>query len=252
MDTSLHICPKVYRNGLLAALSADECRRVCDGLQVVRVDAGEILYRPNKASPYVYFPVDCCVALTHLMEDDSTLATALVGNEGMIGIAHFLGGQTMYETAINQIDGHAMRIKAAALKEALDGETGFQRRMLRYVQALMTYMGLMAACNRHHTLSQQVAHLFLQLLDRIGSDEIALTQEHIAAMLGVRRERINKAALVLQRNGAIDYARGHIKVLDRNRLRAHSCTCHALIKTEFERLLETPLPLPPSMPVCRG
>jgi len=232
-------CPKLQRNKLLSTLSSEECGRICPHLQSVPVSAGEILCQPGAASGYVYFPVDCVVSLSHVMEDDAATAVGLVGYEGMVGIAHFLGGLTMPHTAVSQSGGSVMRIKADILRQEFGRGDRFHRQLLLYGQALMTYMGLSAACSRHHSLQDQLAHLLLQILDRVPSKEIVLTQESLAAMLGVRRERVNKAALNLQDEGKIAYARGRITVLDHERMAAQACACYGLIKKEYGRLLDT-------------
>ena len=231
-------CPKLQRNKLLSTLTGEECERICPHLQKVQVSAGEILYQPGAAADHVYFPVDCFVSLSHVMEDDSSTAIGLVGYEGMVGIAHFLGGLTMPHTAVSQSDGFVMRISADILRQEFRRGDRFHRQLLLYGQALMTYMGLSAACSRHHSLQDQLAHLLLQILDRVPSREIVLTQESIASMLGVRRERVNKAALQLQDEGKIAYARGHITVLDHEKLAAQVCVCYEMIKNEYDRLLD--------------
>lgn len=235
--TSISFCPKLHQNKLLSHLAHDECERVCPHLELVRVETGKVLCSPGEKSEYAYFPLDCFVSLSHIMEDDSSYAAALVGHEGVLCHSP-LEDMVMPYTVVCQIAGHVVRIRADILQREFGSSHWFSRRLLRYSQALMAHMGLTAACTRHHALIEQLAHLLLQIGDRLSCDEIALTQESISSLLGVRRERINKAALELQDEGIIRYSRGRIHILDRPRLLEQSCGCYAAIRSQFNRLLE--------------
>lgn len=235
--SSIPFCPKLHQNKLLSSLSHDECGRVCPHLERVRVESGEVLCSPGEKSGFVYFPLDCFASLSHIMEDDSSYAAALVGHEG--ALCHsMLEDMAMPYTVVCQSAGHVVRIRKDILQREFGCNHWFNRRLLRYSQALMAHMGLNAACTRHHALIEQLSHLLLQIGDRLSSDEIALTQECISSLLGVRRERVNKAALELQDEGILRYSRGRIHILDRPRLLEQSCGCYATIRSEFNRLHE--------------
>ncbi|BAL24329.1 transcriptional regulator, Crp/Fnr family [Azoarcus sp. KH32C] len=191
---------------------------------------------------HVYFPIDVIVSLLYVMEDGASAEIAVVGNEGIVGVSLFMGGETTPSRAIVRSAGHAYRLKAQVLKAEFDRVGGrrsgaLHHLLLRYTQALLTQMAQTAACNRHHSLEQQLCRWLLLSLDRVPANELILTQELIANMLGVRREGVTEAAGKLQKAGLIEYRRGHITVLDRGRLEAQSCECYAVVKKEFERLL---------------
>ena len=222
---------------LLSTLSSDACKLMCPHLRLVYLHQGAILCKPDIQSEYAYFPLDCFISLNRFMEDGSSVSVALVGKEGVIGICHLLGGKSMPYTAVNQTSGYALQVRSDALTEAFNRSEKFRESLLLYVQALVAQIGLNAACNRHHTLSDQLARLLLLIADRLPTNEINLTQENLASLLGVRRERINRAAVKLQDEGKISYGRGRVKILDLEKLSRQSCNCHETIRTEFDRLL---------------
>jgi CRP-like cAMP-binding protein len=194
---------------------------------------------------HVYFPTTSIVSLLYVMEDGASAEIAVVGNEGILGISLFMGGDTTPSRAIVQSEGHGYRLKSELLKVEFNRGGPVMRLLLRYTQALITQMAQTAVCNRHHSVEQQLCRWLLLSLDRLSSDELTMTQELIANMLGVRREGVTEAAGNLQRAGMISYWRGHIKVLDRPRLEQEVCECYAVVKKEFDRLLsDIPLGVP--------
>src|SRR6187402_3552997 len=225
------------RNQLLAALSQQECDRIFPHLKLVPMPLGKVLYEPGDVLRHVYFPVDCIVSLLYVMEDGASAEISVVGNEGMIGIALFMGGETTPSRAIVQSSGHAFRLLGPLLKEEFHRSGEMQLLLLRYTQALITQMAQTAVCNRHHSVDQQLCRWLLLSLDRLASDELTMTQELIANMLGVRREGVTEAAGKLQKLGVIRYARGKITVLDRPKLEELCCECYAVVKKETDRLL---------------
>jgi CRP-like cAMP-binding protein len=198
------------------------------------------LYESGDQLQHVYFPTASIVSLLYVMADGASAEIAVVGNEGIIGIALFMGGETMPNRAVVQSAGHAYRLKGQVLKEEFNRAGELQHLLLRYTQALLTQMSQTAVCNRHHSVDQQLCRWLLLSLDRLPSNELTMTQELIANMLGVRREGVTEAAGKLQNAGLIHYSRGHIKVLDRPRLEARACECYQVVKTEFDRLLPYP------------
>ncbi len=198
---------------------------------------GEILYEPNGQLRHAYFPTTAIVSLHYVMESGASVETAGVGNEGVVGIALLMGGDTTPSSAVVQTAGHAYRLERRVLLDEFKRAGLLQRLLLRYTQALMTQMAQTAACNRHHSVEQQLCRWLLLTLDRLPSNELTMTQELVASMLGVRREGITEAAGKLQRAGFISYRRGHIAVLDRSGLEAHACECYAVVKKELRRLL---------------
>jgi len=225
------------QNHLLAALPAPESKRLYPHLGLVPMPLGEVLYESGDPLQYVYFPTDSIVSLLYVMADGSSAEIAVVGNEGLIGIALFTGGETMPNRAVVQSAGHAYRLKGQLLKEEFNHNGELQHVLLRYTQALLTQMAQTAVCNRHHTVDQQLCRWLLLSMDRLPSNELRMSQELIANMLGVRREGVTVAAGKLQSAGLIHYSRGHITVLDRPRLEARVCECYQVVKTEFDRLL---------------
>lgn len=224
-------------NALLAALSLQERNRLFPYLQLVAMPLGRVLYESGDVLGYVYFPVDCIVSLLYVMENGASAEIAIVGNEGLIGIALFMGGETTPSRAIVQSAGYAYRLEGHRLKEEFRRNEGIRVLLLRYTQALITQMSQTAVCNRHHTVNQQLCRWLLLSLDRLSSNVLVMTQELIADMLGVRREGVTDAAGKLQKLGVIQYARGEITVLDRAKLEQLSCECYAVVKKETDRLL---------------
>jgi CRP-like cAMP-binding protein len=225
------------QNHLLAALPAAEFERLSPHLELVPLPLGDMLYEPGGQLRYAYFPTTAIVSLHYVMESGASAESAGVGNEGMVGIALFMGGNTTPSSAVVQTAGHAYRIEGRLLKQEFDRAGLMQRLLLRYTQALMTQMTQTAACTRHHSVEQQLCRWLLLTLDRAPTRELVITQELIASMLGVRREGITQAAGNLQAAGIIRYRRGHIAVLDRAGLEKHTCECYAVVKKEMDRLL---------------
>jgi len=236
-DTSNGSSSNPSLNHLLAGLPQAEHARVYPHLEPVRIALGDVLQESDRPMRYVYFPTDCIVSLLNVMEDGSAAEIAIVGNEGVVGVSLFMGGETSPTRAVVQSAGTAYRLKGEFLKDEFF-RTGFmQRSLLRYTQALLTQMAQTAVCNRHHTLDQQLCRWLLLSLDRLLTDELVMTQELIANMLGVRREGVTEAAGKLQKAGLISYHRGHIHILDRKGLESRSCECYQVVKREYDRLV---------------
>ena len=225
------------RNHLLAALPTAETERLVAHLELVPMPLGHVLYESGNQLLHVYFPTDSIVSLLYVMADGASAEIAVVGNEGIIGVALFMGGETMPNRAVVQSGGYAYRLHGRLLKEEFNRSGVLQHLLLRYTQALLTQMAQTAVCNRHHSVDQQLCRWLLLSLDRLPSNELTMTQELIANMLGVRREGVTEAAGKLQRAGLIHYSRGRITVLDRPRLQAQACECYGVVKREFDRLL---------------
>ncbi len=225
------------QNHLLAALPAMEFERLLPDLELVPMPLGEVLYESGGRLRHVYFPTTCIVSLLYVMEDGASAEIAVVGNEGILGIALFMGGETTPSRAVVQSAGHGYRLKARVLKAEFNRAGPLLHLLLRYTQALITQMAQTAVCNRHHSVEQQLCRWLLRSIDRLSSHELTMTQELIANMIGVRREGITEAAGNLQRAGLIRYSRGHIEVLDRPKLEQKACECYAVVKKEFDRLL---------------
>src|SRR6202521_858977 len=225
------------QNYLLAALSPAERDRLYPHLRLVPMPLGEVLYESGDVLRHVYFPTDSIVSLLYVLADGASAEISVVGNEGLIGIALFMGGETTPSRAIVQSAGHAYRLIGQQLKDEFHRNGELQLLLLRYTQPLITQMAQTAVCNRHHSVDQQLCRWLLLSLDRLSSTELTLTQELIANMLGVRREGVTEAAGKLQQAGLIHYRRGRIVVLDRPRLEARGCECYQVVKTEFDRLL---------------
>ncbi|HXV08871.1 MAG TPA: Crp/Fnr family transcriptional regulator [Burkholderiales bacterium] len=225
------------QNQLLAALPAAEWERLRSKMELRPMPLGDVLYEPGTTMRHVYFPTTSIVSLLYVMENGSSAEIAIVGHEGIVGISLFMGGETTSSRAVVQSAGHAYRVLGQYLKEEFFLAGPFQRLLLRYTQALITQMGQTAVCNRHHSVEQQLCRWLLMSLDRLPSNELTMTQDLIANMLGVRREGVTESAGRLQKLGLIQYNRGHIIVLDRPRLEAHACECYDVVKKEFDRLL---------------
>ncbi len=224
-------------NHLLAALPADVYKHILPNLELIQMPLGKIIYESGEELNYVYFPTDCIVSLLYVMENGASAEMAVIGNEGIVGLALFMGGDTMPNRALVQSAGFAYRLRAPLVKKEFDQNGPLMRLLLRYTQALITQMSQTAVCNRHHSLDQQLCRWLLLSLDRLNSNQLVMTQELIANMLGVRREGITEAAKKLQKAGLIEYRRGHITVLDRSGLEKRACECYQVVKEEFDRLL---------------
>jgi CRP-like cAMP-binding protein len=225
------------RNHLLAALPATEFERLAPHLELAAMRLGETIYEPGEKLQYVYFPTTAIVSLLYIMESGASAEMAGVGNEGVLGISLFMGGDTTPSSAVVQTAGHCYRLEARLLKEEFNRAGLVQKLLLRYTQALVTQMTQTAACNRHHSIEQQLCRWLLLTLDRLPSSELIMTHELVAGAFGVRRESITEAAGNLQRAGLIRYRRGHIAVFERSGLEAGACECYAVVKKEFNRLL---------------
>jgi CRP-like cAMP-binding protein len=224
-------------NRLLAALPAELYERLRPELELVPLKLGASVYEAGSKLSYVYLPTTAIVSLLYVMKDGASAEIAVVGNEGLVGIALFMGGETTPSRAVVQSAGHAFRLRAQVLKREFEAGGALQHLLLRYTQALITQMAQTAVCNRHHSVEQQLCRWLLLSADRLPTAELKMTQELIANMLGVRREGVNQAAGALQDTGLIRYRRGHITILDRQGLEKRVCECYAVVKREFERLL---------------
>jgi CRP-like cAMP-binding protein len=225
------------QNHLLAALPAADLARVSKNLKLVELPLGQALYESGSRQRAVYFPTTAIVSLLYTLADGSSVEIAVVGNEGIIGVSLFMGGETTPSRAVVQSAGYAYRWSGKFLKEEFTLGGPMQHLLLRYTQALLTQMAQTAVCNRHHSLDQQLCRWLLLSLDRLDGNELVMTQELIANMLGVRREGVTEAAGNLQSAGLIKYSRGRITVLDRAGLEARTCECYAVVRKEFDRLL---------------
>ena len=240
--SSMHAFPQPTQNHLLADLPAAEYARLLPHLKLVNMPLGEVLYESGEQLRYVYFPTTSIVSLLYVLENGASAETAIVGNEGILGISLFMGGETTPSRAIVQSAGFGFRLRAKLLKDEFDRAGPVLHLLLRYTQALITQMTQTAVCNRHHSVLQQLSRWLLHSVDRLSGDSLAMTQELIANMLGVRREGVTEAAGELQRAGLIRYSRGHIAVLNRPGLESMTCECYRVVKLEFDRLLESIAP----------
>ena len=234
MPTSLFI---PIKNQLLAALPDSEAGRLLPQLEPVEMPLGKVLYESGHALSHVYFPTTAIVSLLHVMENGASAEIAVVGNDGIVGVALFMGGISTPSRAIVQSAGRGFRLKAAVMMQEFNQAGPVLHLLLRYTQALITQMMQTAACNRHHSLDQQLCRWLLLSLDRLQGNELIMTQELIANMLGVRREGVTEAAGHLQKAELIRYQRGHITVLDRAGIEKRACECYSVVKKEYERLL---------------
>src|SRR5215207_1118218 len=224
-------------NRLLARLPPEEMARILPHLRRVPFKLGEVIYESGGRQSYIYFPTTVIISLLYLMENGSSAEMGVAGNEGLVGIALFMGGETVPNRAVVQSAGDAFRMTTGVLQDEFARGGAFQRLLLRYTQALMTQMSQTAVCNRLHTVEQQLCRWLLLSRDRLNTDELVMTQELIANMLGVRREGVTHAAGRLQESGLISYVRGRITVLDRRGLEATVCECYRVVKDEYDRLL---------------
>jgi CRP-like cAMP-binding protein len=225
------------QNQLVAALPAADYERLLPHLEAVALPLGLVVFEAGRKLRHLYFPASGIVSLLYATENGASTEIAVIGNEGVVGIALFMGGESTPSRAVVQSAGHGYRLKAAVLKTEFDLGGPLQHLLLRYTQALIAQMTQTAVCNRHHSVDQQLCRWLLLSLDRIPSNKLAMTQELIANMLGVRREGVTEAAGKLQAAGLIRYRRGHITVLDRPKLEKRVCECYAVVKTEMDRLL---------------
>jgi CRP-like cAMP-binding protein len=224
-------------NHLLAALPEDAYDALLPSLEAIVMPLGLSVYESGGAQGYVYFPTTSIVSLLYVLADGASAEIAVTGNEGLVGISLFMGGETTPSRAVVQSAGHGYRLKAAVVKKHFESGGALQHLLLRFTQALITQMTQTAVCNRHHSVDQQLCRWLLLTLDRLQDNQLVMTQELIANMLGVRREGVTEAAGKLQLEGLINYSRGHITVTDRPRLEARVCECYAVVKKEYDRLL---------------
>jgi CRP-like cAMP-binding protein len=225
------------QNHLLGALPPTEAQRWTPLLESVDMPLGSVLYESGGTLSHVYFPTTAIVSLLYVMENGASAEIAVVGNEGIVGVSLFMGGESTPSRAVVQSAGRGLRLEAKIMKDEFNRSGPVLHLLLRYTQALITQMAQTAVCNRHHTLDQQLCRWLLLSLDRLQGNQLVMTQELIANMLGVRREGVTEGALKLQHAGLISYARGHITVLDRAGLEKRSCECYAVVKKEYDRLL---------------
>jgi CRP-like cAMP-binding protein len=234
------------QNHLLAALPAAELELLATHLERVPLPLGHMLYEPGGQLQHAYFPTTSIVSLHYVTETGASAETAGVGNEGVVGVSLFMGGDTTSSSAVVQTAGHAYRLERRRLLQEFNRAGSLQHLLLRYTQALMTQMAQTAVCNRHHSVEQQLCRWLLLTLDRLPSNELVMTQELVASMLGVRREGVTEAAGKLQAAGLIRYKRGHISVINRTGLEAHVCECYRVVKLEIARLFLLKSELRPS------
>jgi CRP-like cAMP-binding protein len=225
------------KNRILAALPREEYELILPHLGHVSFKLGEVVYESGGQMDYIYFPTTAIISLLYVMENGSSAEMGMAGNEGLVGVALFMGGNTMPNRAVVQSAGGAFRMRAKVLRDEFARGGAFQRLLLRYTQALLTQMSQTAVCNRLHGIEQQLCRWLLLSHDRLDSDELIMTQELIANMLGVRREGVTHAAGRLQEQGLISYVRGRITILDRGGLEASACECYRVVKDEYDRLL---------------
>jgi CRP-like cAMP-binding protein len=237
MVAAMSDAPSPLQNHLLAALPAEVQSRLFSELEPAPLPLGKVLYESGDVLRHVYFPTDSIVSLLYVMESGASAEISVVGNEGLIGVALFMGGESTPSRAIVQSAGHAYRLRGQRLKDEFNRHGEMLILLLRYTQSLITQMSQTAVCNRHHSIDQQLCRWLLLSLDRLPSNRLVMTQELIANMLGVRREGVTEAASKLQKLGVIEYSRGQITVLDRPKLEGLSCECYAVVKIETDRLL---------------
>ncbi len=229
--------PHPQQNQLIASLSAETQRRLLTHLEPVHLEFGKVLCGSGDALSHAYFPTDAIASLVYVTRDGASSGLAVAGNEGLVGVTLFMGGDSSPLRAIVLKSGYAYRIKACRFKEEINRHGELNKLMLRYSQSLITQTAQTAVCNRHHSIEQRLCRWLLQTLDRLETNQVSLTQEFIAEMLGVRREGVTEAAGKLQRMGVIEYSRGRITVLDRDEMEYLACECYSVVKTETDRLL---------------
>jgi CRP-like cAMP-binding protein len=227
----------LQKNKILAALPADDLARLSVGIETARMPLGRVLYESGDRMRHVYFPTTSIVSLLYVMESGASAEIAIVGNEGVVGISLFMGGETTPSRALVQSAGQAFRVPGKVLKDEFRRGGPLQHVLLRYTQALITQMAQTAVCNRHHSVAQQFCRWLLMSLDRLATNELTMTQQLIANMLGVRREGVTQAVGKLQKLGLITYHRGRITVINRAGVEKQACECYQVVKTEFRRLL---------------
>jgi len=233
----MRAAPNIQQNALLAALPAAARDRLAPKLKLVDMPLGKVLYESGDKLSHAYFPTESIISKLYVIESGASTEISMVGNEGMIGVALFMGGGSTPNRAIVQRAGHALQLQKQALMAEFKRHEELQKLLLRYTQARITQMAQTAVCNRHHSIDQQLCRWLLLSLDRLPDNRLIMTQELIANMLGVRREGVTEAAGKLQKQGVIEYHRGEITVLDRPRLESLSCECYAVVKSETDRLL---------------
>lgn len=231
------VARRLFQNFLLDALHGEVEARLAPHLQLVDLPLGKVIYESGGHLNHVYFPTNCIISLLYVMENGASAEISVVGNEGLVGVAVFMGGDTTPSRAIVQSAGSAYSLPSRILKQEFNADADMRTLMLRYTQALITQMAQTAVCNRHYSIDQQLCRWLLLSLDRLSGNNLTMTQELIANMLGVRREGVTDAAGKLQRQGIITYSRGHITVLDRPSLERLCCECYAVVRTETDRLL---------------
>jgi len=229
------------QNQLLAAMPEAEWKRWLPAIEAVDLPLGKVLYEPGATLSHVYFPTTAIISLLYVLENGASAEIAVVGNEGLVGISLFMGGESTPSRAVVQSAGKGWRLPAKAMKDEFNRGGAVLHLLLRYTQALITQMSQTAVCNRHHSLDQQLCRWLLLSLDRLEGSELVMTQELISNMLGVRREGVTEAALQLQAAKLISYSRGRISVLDRPGIEKRSCECYGVVKKEYDRLKEMPL-----------
>ncbi len=233
----MSIAPRTMQNNILAALPADARQRLFPYLEETSMPLGKVLYEAGDKMRYVYFPLDCIVSLLHVMKNGASAEISVVGNDGLVGIALFMGGESTSGRGVVQSGGSGYRLLGQRLVDEFDRHGELMSLVLRYTQALITQMAQTAVCNRHHSIDQQLCRWLLLSLDRLPTNHLTMTQELIANMLGVRREGVTEAAGRLQKLGVIKYHRGHIEVVNRVKLEQLACECYAVVKRESDRLL---------------
>ena len=231
------LAPDRKQNHLLAAVPSAEWKRLLPHLEAVDLALGQVLYESGSTMTHMYFPSTAIISLLYVMENGSSAEIAVAGNEGLVGVSLFMGGESTPSRAVVQSAGRGFKIEAQIMKNEFNKAGPVMHLLLRYTQALITQMAQTAVCNRHHSLDQQLCRWLLLSLDRLQGNELKMTQELISSMLGVRREGVTEAALQLQAAGLITYARGRITVLDRPKLEQRTCECYAVVKKEYDRLL---------------